>query len=60
MFIVICPYFGWIIRHGVEGSKFNVVDVTDRIPSNEQRGLYEEINLVYQSVLIRWYHFLVP
>ena len=38
--------FGWIIYHGVEGSEFNVLGGTDRIPSHVQRVLDEEKNVV--------------
>ena len=52
--------FLWIIYHGVEGSKFNVVGVIDWIPRRVQRGLDEEnLSFLKQS----WWggtNFLVP
>ena len=56
--------FGWRIYHGVEGSKFNVVDGTDRIPSHVQKGLDEEkrvhssVLVISRAVLMRQYPFL--
>ena len=39
------------IYHDVEGSNFNVMDVTDCIPSHMRRG-FEEEKLVHSSVLV--------
>ena len=58
--------FGWKIYHSVEGSKFNVMDVTDLFPSHVQRGfdkekiVYSYVIIVSQLVLMRRYQFLVP
>ena len=35
-------YFGWIIYHGVEASKFNVMCGIDWIPGRVQRYFNEE------------------
>ena len=42
--------FGWIIYHGVEGSKFNVVDENDLITRPVRRGLYKEKRCFSTSV----------
>ena len=49
--------FRWRIYHGVEGSKFNVVDGTDWIPTHVQRGLDEVKIVVSWSVLMSPYQF---
>ena len=57
-------YFGWIMYHGVEGSNFNVVGVTNWIPRHVQRCFDEEklfcwsVLVISWSVLIRRYQFL--
>ena len=62
-------YFGWIIYHGVEASKFNVMCGIDWIPGRVQRYFNEEklvrssVFVVSQAVLMRRYQFfdfLVP
>ena len=49
--------FRWRIYHGVEGSKFNVVDRTDWIPIHVRRGLDGEKIVIYRAVLMRQYQF---